>query len=126
MSDDAPPAKKKRYVTRGPRSRHVPVDRNVKHFAISEHELTTIGICNAQVAIWSSVASVAVTFIAACIWDMVTSNEINVTAAATCVVFAGLVAGAAGILAYKHHQAKENEIRAILDETEDDESDVEE
>lgn len=102
--------------SRGPKTRHIPMDRVVKQYAISEHELTTISVCNAQVSIWSSVMSACLALIAACIWDIVTTEDVNKSAATVFIVFVGIFASISAGLAVYHYFAKKREIKAIKDE----------
>ena len=42
--------------TRGPRTRHIPMDRAVKQYPITEHEMTTLGTLNVFANVFFSLA----------------------------------------------------------------------
>ena len=91
--------------------------RKVKIYPIQEHELNTISICNSQVTLWSSVASAFIALIAACVWDLVTSEIPDKTTAFTFIVACAIVSLVSIIIASYYWHQKRNELDQIKKET---------
>ena len=92
-------------------------ERVVKIYSVQEHELTSIGLCNTNVAIWCSVGSGGLSLIGACIWSMTTATDYPSRAAVTFVIFVAIVTIVAFFLACWFHRMKANQIQKIQAET---------
>lgn len=94
--------------------------RKVRIIPIQEHELTTISICNTQVALWCSIGTLAIGLLLSCVWDLCTLPEGEEMSAASWV-FAGACALGAVLsygLAWLHHRKGNDEVAKIVGETE--------